>query len=76
VEKTTKKLLKLKLTTVMLPQVFLDKMDDLVREGLFPSRSDAIRSAIRSSYFVGELKMPPSHAVDRATTSMRHKPSP
>jgi Arc/MetJ-type ribon-helix-helix transcriptional regulator len=71
----TKKLLKMKTITVMLPQVFLDKMDDLVREGLFPSRSDAIRSAIRSSYFVGELKMIPSHAIDRATTSTHHKPA-
>ena len=30
-----------------LPQKMLQQIDELVRQGLFPSRSEAIRSAIR-----------------------------
>ncbi len=41
--------------TVLVPIVFLDTIDDLVRDGLYHSRSEAIRSAIRSSFIEGEL---------------------
>lgn len=43
------------LITCLIPKVFLDRIDDLVRYGVYLSRSDAIRGAIRSSFIEGEL---------------------
>jgi len=38
---------KMKLVTVLLPEAYLDGLDDLVRSSMYPSRSAAIRSAVR-----------------------------
>ncbi len=40
----------MKLVTVLLPQPVLDVLDDLVRANLYKSRSDAIRSAVKSEF--------------------------
>ncbi len=37
----------LKLVTVKLPQKLIDDMDQLVKAGMYHSRSDAIRAAVR-----------------------------
>lgn len=37
----------MKLVTVLLPEAFLEGLDELVRANLYPSRSSAIRSAVR-----------------------------
>ena len=54
-----KKLIKtqspMKMITVLLPSVFLDKIEDLVRSGYYQSRSDAVRGAIRSSFIEGTM---------------------
>ena len=38
----------MKLVTVMLPEAYLEGLDELVRAGVYPSRSAAIRAAVRS----------------------------
>jgi Arc/MetJ-type ribon-helix-helix transcriptional regulator len=38
----------MRLTTVLLPTVYLEGLDELVRQGFYPSRSEAIRSAVRT----------------------------
>ncbi len=37
----------MKLVTVKLPEALIQGIDDLVRTGMYPSRSAAIRAAIR-----------------------------
>jgi len=37
----------LKLVTVKLPEALIAGLDDLVRSGMYPSRSSAIRAAVR-----------------------------
>lgn len=36
-----------KLVTVLLPEAYLEGLDELVRANMYPSRSAAIRSAVR-----------------------------
>jgi Arc/MetJ-type ribon-helix-helix transcriptional regulator len=36
-----------KLVTVLLPEAYLEGLDDLVRMNMYPSRSAAIRAAVR-----------------------------
>ncbi len=38
---------KMKLVTVLLPEAYLEGLDELVRASMYPSRSAAIRSAVR-----------------------------
>ena len=38
---------KMKLVTVLLPEAYLTGLDELVRSGMYPSRSAAIRAAVR-----------------------------
>lgn len=38
---------RMKLVTVLLPEVFVEGMDDLVRMGRYSSRSEVIRVALR-----------------------------
>jgi antitoxin ParD1/3/4 len=37
----------MKLVTVLLPEAYLEGLDDLVRANMYPSRSSAIRAAVR-----------------------------
>jgi antitoxin ParD1/3/4 len=37
----------MKLVTVLLPEAYLEGLDELVRENMYPSRSAAIRAAVR-----------------------------
>lgn len=37
----------MKLVTVLLPEAYLEGLDELVRANMYPSRSSAIRSAVR-----------------------------
>jgi len=37
----------MKLVTVLLPEAYLEGLDELVRASMYPSRSAAIRSAVR-----------------------------
>jgi Arc/MetJ-type ribon-helix-helix transcriptional regulator len=37
----------MKLVTVLLPEAYLEGLDELVRAGMYPSRSAAIRSSVR-----------------------------
>jgi Arc/MetJ-type ribon-helix-helix transcriptional regulator len=37
----------LKLVTVLLPEAYLEGLDELVRAAMYPSRSAAIRAAVR-----------------------------
>lgn len=37
----------MKLVTVKLPEALIDGLDELVKSGLYPSRSSAIRAAVR-----------------------------
>ena len=37
----------MKLVTVKLPEGLIKGLDDLVRQGMYPSRSSAIRAAVR-----------------------------
>ena len=37
----------MKLVTVLLPEAYLEGLDELVRTGMYPSRSAAIRAAVR-----------------------------
>jgi len=39
--------LSLKLVTVLLPEAYLEGLDELVRANMYPSRSSAIRSSVR-----------------------------
>ena len=54
-----KKLIKnqpsMKLITILVPPVFLNVIEDLVRCGYYNSRSDAIRGAIRSAFIEGAM---------------------
>jgi len=36
-----------KLVTVLLPEAYLEGLDELVRANMYPSRSAAIRAAVR-----------------------------
>jgi Arc/MetJ-type ribon-helix-helix transcriptional regulator len=36
----------MKLTTILLPKAYFEKLDILVEHGLYPSRSEAIRTAV------------------------------
>ncbi len=38
---------KMKLVTVLLPEAYLEGLDELVRANMYPSRSSVIRSAVR-----------------------------
>ena len=38
---------KLKLVTVKLPEALIEGLDELTRSGMYPSRSSAIRAAVR-----------------------------
>jgi Arc/MetJ-type ribon-helix-helix transcriptional regulator len=38
---------KVKLVTVLLPEAYLEGLDELVRANMYPSRSSVIRSAVR-----------------------------
>jgi len=37
----------MKLVTVLLPEAYLEGLDELVRQNMYPSRSAAIRTAVR-----------------------------
>jgi Arc/MetJ-type ribon-helix-helix transcriptional regulator len=37
----------MKLVTVLLPEAYLEGLDELVRENMYQSRSSAIRSSVR-----------------------------
>ncbi len=37
----------MKLVTVKLPEALIEGLDELVRSGMYPSRSSAIRAAVR-----------------------------
>ncbi len=37
----------MKLVTVLLPEAYLEGLDELVRASMYPSRSAAIRAAVR-----------------------------
>lgn len=37
----------MKLVTVKLPEALIDGLDELVNSGMYPSRSSAIRAAVR-----------------------------
>jgi Arc/MetJ-type ribon-helix-helix transcriptional regulator len=37
----------MKLVTVLLPEAYLEGLDELVRSAMYPSRSAAIRAAVR-----------------------------
>jgi antitoxin ParD1/3/4 len=37
----------LKLVTVKLPEALIDGLDELVKKGMYPSRSSAVRTAVR-----------------------------
>ena len=37
----------MKLVTVLLPEAYLEGLDELVRSNMYPSRSAAIRAAVR-----------------------------
>jgi len=37
----------MKLTTLYLSPVYINRLDELVQEGYYPNRADAIRAAIR-----------------------------
>ena len=37
----------MKLVTVLLPEAYLEGLDELVRANMYPSRSAAIRSSVR-----------------------------
>ena len=39
--------IQLKLVTFLLPEAFMKSLDELIDEGLFPTRSAAIRFAVR-----------------------------
>jgi Arc/MetJ-type ribon-helix-helix transcriptional regulator len=47
IENEKKKREKMVLISVHIPKLLLDIIDDLVRQGVYPSRSEAIRDAIR-----------------------------
>jgi antitoxin ParD1/3/4 len=38
---------RMKLVTVLLPEAYLEGLDELVRANMYPSRSSAIRSSVR-----------------------------
>ncbi|MGA3289932.1 MAG: ribbon-helix-helix domain-containing protein [Candidatus Bathyarchaeia archaeon] len=38
----------MRLITVLLPVIYLEGLDDLVKQNIYPSRSQAIRMAIRT----------------------------
>jgi len=38
---------RVKLVTVLLPEAYLEGLDELVRAGMYPSRSAAIRASVR-----------------------------
>ena len=38
---------KMKLVTVLLPEAYLEGLDELVRANMYPSRSSVIRSSVR-----------------------------
>ncbi len=38
---------KMKLVTVLLPEAYLEGLDELVRMNMYPSRSSVIRSSVR-----------------------------
>jgi Arc/MetJ-type ribon-helix-helix transcriptional regulator len=37
----------MKLVTVLLPEAYLEGLEELVRSGMYPSRSAAVRTAVR-----------------------------
>jgi len=37
----------MKLVTVLLPEAYLEGLDELVRQNMYPSRSATIRAAVR-----------------------------
>lgn len=37
----------MRVITVKVPKAYIDELDELIKAGLFPSRSEAIRVAIR-----------------------------
>jgi len=58
----------LRIMTINVPEYFITKIDALVREGLFPSRSEAIRVAIyqfleRTSGFLAYLEEKEPHPI-------------
>jgi Arc/MetJ-type ribon-helix-helix transcriptional regulator len=61
----------MELVTVLLPKRFLERIDELVREGLYSSRSDSIRSAVR--LFLKEERTKAKYdRVERAVIEMRN----
>ena len=44
----------MKLVTVLLPEAYLTGLDELVRSGMYPSRSAAIRAAVRDIALLSE----------------------
>ena len=56
----TKSKEKMILISVHIPKQMLDELDELVQKGVFPSRSEAIRVAIRDLLLREKLKSSPS----------------
>jgi len=48
--------MKIQIVTVNLPSIYIDAIGKLCEEGLFPSRSEAIRQALRD-FLKNELEM-------------------
>ena len=42
---------RLVVVAVHLPKIYVDKLEELVRRGLYPNRSEAIRMAVRDLIF-------------------------
>lgn len=49
---------KMLLISVHIPKKMLEEFDDLVRRGIFPNRSEAIRAALRDFLYNRELYRP------------------
>lgn len=50
---------KMSLISVHVPKKMLEELDDLVRRGIFPNRSEAIRAALRDLLYKEVFKSKP-----------------
>ncbi|MFN7106234.1 MAG: ribbon-helix-helix domain-containing protein [Pyrobaculum sp.] len=49
---------KMSLISVHVPKRMIDELDELVRRGIFPSRSEAIRAALRDFLYKDKTRHP------------------
>lgn len=54
---------KMALISVHVPKRMLEELDELVRKGIYPNRSEAIRAAIRELLYKESLKPTPKQQV-------------